>query len=873
MDRLRTDVQAALLSSNRSLLRSCSASCDIATTAHTSTSKLRRDLERWLEDYKDLVLPPRCSNVILRRAFSTVLCSSVALLCARRDYAIISVGTLATSIAYWRKPRRGSVERLFDRVWVLLSFLYQGRMACRELAAGRLVAYWALALGCLGCYARARRLGAGGALDASARWHSGIHLVGNVANCLLYADPNLHVADALGRLPGVAAYWVVAAAAYVIFVPEDAPPKGRTKRAPRRSPRLVAAAAGVAHALAPTAAPPRGPARRVARPRELHRCADYVIIDKPPSLCMDGGHDSVQGLYPEAKFCHQLDAATSGCLALAFSRPAARRAHDAFRARSVRKTYVAIVDGLIDVNAFPAREAAPCLAEPPAPPALPAYAFYEREQKRIRKCGAATSDEDLLLLATPWSSAKRNATLRAPFDKEAAADATRAAELHEQQRIAASLGTYRRGTDLIVDVPLRDDPSRFVVSVGSGKRAVSSFRILATGQLYGRPATKVEVDLLTGRRHQIRAHLKHAGFPIVGDRKYGGPVAPRLMLHARRLSLVDGVAADAGDPLRLDENVPSVADATTVSRVAAAVIRRGGVYTEESWLPRDLALALRSDALALREQFERSGVTNEAATPKLFGEEDRMTLTLTERVGGDRSARGELDRRLDAMCASLGEELGRRLSADEQYYSIHGPGAYLGRHMDERHEAFKAEGFAESSRRSVSWLVYLNEEPVGGGLRTYIRESSSDCGADDGNLQVGWLDKTPVFLDAYVRGPDDEALYGLYVHGDGERRYVSEPFGADSPSWRTARGDREDLDAEAFHSALRRMVDAELRPAYVSVEAVDGLKIIDVAPTLGTLVLFDSAASVHEVLPTLEGRRVAVAGWFHVACREAPDWF
>lgn len=426
-------------------------------------------------------------------------------------------------------------------------------------------------------------------------------------------------------------------------------------------------------------------------------------------------------------------------------------------------------------------------------------------------------------------------------------------------------------------MPLRDDPSQFVVSVGSGKRAVSSFRILATGQLYGRPATKVEVDLLTGRRHQIRAHLKHVGFPIVGDRKYSGAVAPRLMLHARRLRLVAGVAADAGDPLRLDDYVSLVADlddAATASRVAADVIRSGGVYVEESWLPCDLALALRADAMALREQFEQSGVTNEAAKPKSFGDEDRETLTLTQRVGGDRVARGELDRRLDAMCASLGKELGRRISADEQYYSIHGPGAYLGRHMDERHEAFKAEGFAESSRRSVSWLVYLNEGPIGGNLRAYCRDSSGDCGADEGNLQVGWLDKTPVFLDAHVRGADDEALYGLYIRGDGERRYVSEPFGAASPSWRAARGNREDLDADTFHSALRRMVDAELRPAYTSVEAIDdGQSIVNVAPTLGTLVLFDSAASVHEVLPTLEGRRVAVAGWLHEACRDAPDWF
>ena len=102
---------------------------------------------------------------------------------------------------------------------------------------------------------------------------------------------------------------------------------------------------------------------------------------------------------------------------------------------------------------------------------------------------------------------------------------------------------------------------------------------------------------------------------------------------------------------------------------------------------------------------------------------------------------------------------------------------------------------------------------------------------------------------------------------------MSEPFGADSASWRAARGDREDLDADAFHSALGRMVDAELRAAYASVEDRDGSRIVDVAPTLGTLVLFDSAASVHEVLPTLEGRRVAVAGWFHEACREAPDWY
>ena len=45
----------------------------------------------------------------------------------------------------------------------------------------------------------------------------------------------------------------------------------------------------------------------------------------------------------------------------------------------------------------------------------------------------------------------------------------------------------------------------------------------------------VEVEIRTGRTHQIRIHLSEAGHPVVGDRRYGGETAPRLMLHAWRL--------------------------------------------------------------------------------------------------------------------------------------------------------------------------------------------------------------------------------------------------------------------------------------------------------------------------------------------------
>ena len=44
-----------------------------------------------------------------------------------------------------------------------------------------------------------------------------------------------------------------------------------------------------------------------------------------------------------------------------------------------------------------------------------------------------------------------------------------------------------------------------------------------------------EVIIETGRTHQIRIHLASIGHPVIGDRRYGGKSAPRLMLHAWKL--------------------------------------------------------------------------------------------------------------------------------------------------------------------------------------------------------------------------------------------------------------------------------------------------------------------------------------------------
>ena len=73
-------------------------------------------------------------------------------------------------------------------------------------------------------------------------------------------------------------------------------------------------------------------------------------------------------------------------------------------------------------------------------------------------------------------------------------------------------------------------------TVANEKHALLSYHTIAqTKQLQA-----LEVDLQTGRKHQIRVQLENAGFPILGDRKYGSqhrfPVG--IALHCRSLSFL-----------------------------------------------------------------------------------------------------------------------------------------------------------------------------------------------------------------------------------------------------------------------------------------------------------------------------------------------
>ena len=84
-------------------------------------------------------------------------------------------------------------------------------------------------------------------------------------------------------------------------------------------------------------------------------------------------------------------------------------------------------------------------------------------------------------------------------------------------------------------------------------RAVSRYRVVGGRGRY----CAVEVDLLTGRKHQIRAHLSGIGCPVVGDKLYGEAPGPagRLGLHAFRGRFAHPAS---GAPRVVGRGVPAV---------------------------------------------------------------------------------------------------------------------------------------------------------------------------------------------------------------------------------------------------------------------------------------------------------------------------
>lgn len=137
-------------------------------------------------------------------------------------------------------------------------------------------------------------------------------------------------------------------------------------------------------------------------------------------------------------------------------------------------------------------------------------------------------------------------------------------------------------TEGVIDAPIGEDPHKrgsMRIDYKFGKPALSRYRVLETFRDY----SYVEVNIETGRTHQIRVHLKALGFPLLGDKLYGAKPTFMLSSIKRRFNM------------KKDEDEQPI-----LSRVAlhahALTFLHPTLQTETSFgvpLPKDLDITLK----------------------------------------------------------------------------------------------------------------------------------------------------------------------------------------------------------------------------------------------------------------------------------------
>lgn len=114
-----------------------------------------------------------------------------------------------------------------------------------------------------------------------------------------------------------------------------------------------------------------------------------------------------------------------------------------------------------------------------------------------------------------------------------------------QERVyAAVVSGAPKEREGVVRSFLKETKTHLVYSTGDprGKEAITEYQVKKSANGY----SLLELYLHTGRKNQIRVHMKDLGCPVVGDRKYGGEKSPigRLCLHASRLTFTHPVTGE-----------------------------------------------------------------------------------------------------------------------------------------------------------------------------------------------------------------------------------------------------------------------------------------------------------------------------------------
>lgn len=134
-----------------------------------------------------------------------------------------------------------------------------------------------------------------------------------------------------------------------------------------------------------------------------------------------------------------------------------------------------------------------------------------------------------------------------PLREKVAANWTRAEKTY--LAVVEGCPDPKEGT---IDQPLWLDPKINQMHVGDHPKAKAA-RTQYTVKRTGNGRALLEVQILTGRQHQIRAHLAWAGWPVVGDERYGS-AGGRMGLHALRLKVRH---PQSGEGLTMEASVPA----------------------------------------------------------------------------------------------------------------------------------------------------------------------------------------------------------------------------------------------------------------------------------------------------------------------------
>lgn len=341
----------------------------------------------------------------------------------------------------------------------------------------------------------------------------------------------------------------------------------------------------------------------------------------------------------------------------------------------------------------------------------------------------------------------------------------------------------------------------------------------------------------------------------------------------------------------------------------------GRVYQHNDFLNEEEIMMLLNDIdrLIVEKKMVPSGLSNTNKGGKQnFGESDRTTCpvpwwsdslqgnisTFSTNRDEDSAVMKRISDKIQDLRHDVASVLNRPTMNEptyehECYYSKSTVGASLKRHMDERHEETKGpRGWMLSSRRSVSWLIYLSDVDIQGGeLRSFVKNNlnsnEQEVGSHAGNLQVGWLDvdkysTVPVYMNSWFRPAEVgsrsiEPFCILYTIMDGKEHYISKPWiNSMDTSFAEFIGAQKLNQGQGLFTSTsfakgfnlledRQVWDAGLAPP--------GSAIDDVVPRRGSLVMFDSATVPHEVLAVKGGVRPALAGWFHEQTQPIPEEF